>query len=310
MKQMDRRLLILMRLREETPVRAGDLAEQCGCSVRTIYRDIDALCEAGVPVAAMPGEGYRLVPGFHLPPIAFTPDEAIQLLLGADLTMGLGTEEQQDAARSASAKVEAVLTPQTRRQVEHMRKRIRVTSWTKGELSPWMPVLQRAVTNDQVVQLKYHSYSPDRITERKVEPYQLAFYSDDWHLIGYCRLRKGIRDFRASRIRDAVLLPENFERVLEADADGVFRDPERPLTEVSVLIEPGAVPWARENPPYGFIREEEAEDGAVFVIEVWDIARLFPWIRSWGASARVLSPPELVTQFSEEAGRLAKAYRE
>ncbi len=90
MKQMDRRLLILMRLRQETPVRAADLAEACECSVRTIYRDIDALCQAGVPVAAMPGEGYRLVEGYHLPPIAFTAEEAVQLLLGSDLAVGLG----------------------------------------------------------------------------------------------------------------------------------------------------------------------------------------------------------------------------
>ena len=94
MKQMDRRLLILMRLRDETPLRAADLAEECGCSVRTVYRDIDALCQAGVPVAALPGEGYRLVPGYHLPPIAFTAEEAVQLLLGSDLALGLGTAGQ------------------------------------------------------------------------------------------------------------------------------------------------------------------------------------------------------------------------
>ena len=76
MKQMDRRLLILTRLRESRPVRAVDLAGDCDCAVRTIYRDIDALCAAGVPIAAMPGEGYRLAPGYHLPPIAFTADEA------------------------------------------------------------------------------------------------------------------------------------------------------------------------------------------------------------------------------------------
>src|SRR3970040_2241039 len=114
MKQMDRRLLILMRLREETPVRAVDLAGACGCSVRTVYRAIDALCQAGVPVAALPGEGYRLVPGYHLPPIALTAEEAVQLLLGSDLALGLGTAAQREANRSAAAEMGAVLSPQTR----------------------------------------------------------------------------------------------------------------------------------------------------------------------------------------------------
>lgn len=308
MKQMDRRLLILMRLREETPVRANDLAEQCDCSVRTIYRDIDALCEAGVPIAAMPGEGYRLVPGYHLPPVAFTPDEAIQLLLGADLTKGLGTPRQRDAATAASAKVEAVLTPETRAEVERMRRRILVSNWMKSDISPWMPLLQQAVANDHVLQLRYHSYSPDRITERKVEPYRLVFYADDWHLIAYCRLREGMRDFRAARIRDAVLLPERFERVFDDSDDHAFLDPPRRMTEVRVFIEEASVPWARENPPFGFAREEPSEGGAVFIVEAWDLRRLMPWLLSWGASARVLSPPELATLLRDEAQRLARAY--
>src|SRR5574341_1649972 len=124
MKQMDRRLLRLTRLREEVPLRAYDLAEACECSVRTIYRDIDALCQAGIPVAAMPGEGYRLAPGFHLPPIAFTVDEAVQLLLGSDLALGLGTPAQRAAARSAAAKVDAALRPETRADVDRLRQRI------------------------------------------------------------------------------------------------------------------------------------------------------------------------------------------
>ncbi len=128
MKQMDRRLLILMRLRAESPIRAADLAEECGCSVRTVYRDIDSLCQAGVPVAALPGEGYRLVPGYHLPPIAFTAEEAVQLLLGSDLALGLGSADQRDATRAAAAKVQAVLRPETRREVDSLRERIRVSS--------------------------------------------------------------------------------------------------------------------------------------------------------------------------------------
>src|SRR3990172_2398084 len=136
MKQMDRRLLILMRLREERPLRAADLAEECGCSIRTIYRDIDALCQAGVPVAAMPGEGYRMVSGYHLPPIAFTAEEAVQLLLGSDLALGLGTSAQREATRTAAAKVEAALRPETRREVDRLRERIRVSPCLRPASSP------------------------------------------------------------------------------------------------------------------------------------------------------------------------------
>ena len=306
MKQMDRRLLILTRLREETPLRAADLAEHCECSVRTVYRDIDALCQAGVPVAAMPGEGYRLAPGYHLPPIAFTVEEAVQLLLGSDLALGLGTSEQREAARSAAAKVEAALRPDTRSDVDRLRQRIRVSDWMRREPTPWLSLLQQAVSREQVIRLRYHSFSSDELTERKVEPYSLVFYGEDWHVVGYCRLREGMRDFRASRIRDAELLPERFERMagmlLAGDEDRVAPQ------EVRVWIESAIVPWARETPAFGFHREEPAEGGAVFVYHSWDLRRLLPWVLSWGASARVLSPPDVAQRIHREAAALAQRY--
>jgi predicted DNA-binding transcriptional regulator YafY len=308
MKQMDRRLLILMRLREERPLRAADLADECECSVRTVYRDIDALCQSGVPVAAMPGEGYRLVPGYHLPPVAFTVDEAVQLLLGSELALGLGTEEQRVAARSAAAKVEVVLAEETRREVERLRERIRVGGNHRHEASPWLPLLQRAVIQEHVLRLRYHSFSSDEVTEREVEPYFLVFYGGDWHLVGFCRLRDGIRDFRCGRIRGASILDATFERPEHVSTwtDG----PREPGTEVYVWIDASAVPWARETRAFGFRREEPAEGGSVFVYEASELRRLLPWILSWGMSARVLSPPELGRRILREAEALVQTYAE
>jgi predicted DNA-binding transcriptional regulator YafY len=305
---MDRRLLILMRLRDETAVRASDLAEECGCSVRTVYRDIDALCQAGVPVAAQPGEGYRVVSGYHLPPIALTVEEAVQLLLGSDLAQPLGTPEQRDATRSAAAKIEAVLRPDTRREVDRRRGRVRVSHWTERDVSPWLPILQRAVFNDQVLRLRYHSFSSDELTERKVEPYFLVFYSDDWHLIGYCRLREGLRDFRAARIREAELLPERFQRPANVRHEEDDRGPAP--REVRVWIDAAAVPWAREAPAYGFRREERGEGGSEFVYDCWDLRRLLPWILGWGAAALVMAPPDVVEKVRREAEKLAQRYAE
>jgi predicted DNA-binding transcriptional regulator YafY len=306
MRQMDRRLLILMRLREELPVRATDLAEEIGCSIRTIYRDFDALSQSGVPVAAMPGEGYRLVPGYHLPPVAFTTDEAVQLLLGADIARGLGTKEQREAVRAAAAKVEAVLTPQTRSNVQRLRERIRISQWMEREPSPWLPILQQAVVQQRVVHLRYHSFSPDEITERKVEPHGLVYYGNDWHMVGYCRLREALRDFRASRILDAELLPDTFERLNEfvwfAD------DQDRRASEVRVFLEAAALPWAREATGFGFEREEPAEGGSVFVFQCRDLRRLLPWVLSFGAQARVISPPEVAERVREEAQALLGQY--
>jgi predicted DNA-binding transcriptional regulator YafY len=304
---MDRRLLILMRLREEQAVRASDLAEECECSVRTVYRDIDALCQSGVPIAAMPGEGYRLVSGYHLPPIAFEAEEAVQILLGLDLALRLGTMAQRDATKSAAAKVEAVLTPETREEVTRLRERIRASPHVSGDLSPFLPLLQEAVVNDRVVHLRYHSYAPDQLTQRDVEAYYLVFYAGDWHLVGYCRLREDIRDFRASRIDHAELRNETFKRQRDIE-DGY--DPGDLEHEVKVWIAEGAARWAREEPAFGFVGEEAVEGGSVFTFHVRDLKRLMPWILSRGAAARVLSPQDLVLRLRSEAQALAERYPE
>ena len=166
--------------------------------------------------------------------------EAVQLLLGSDLALGLGTAEQRQVARSAAAKVEATLRPDTRSDVDRLRQRIRVSDWMRRGPTPWLALLQQAVSREQVLWLRYHSFSSDELTERKVEPYSLVFYGEDWHIVGYCRLREGMRDFRASRIRDAELLPERFERMAGMLLAG-GEDRVAPL-EVRVWIESAAVP--------------------------------------------------------------------
>ena len=259
-----------------------------------------------VPVAAMPGEGYRLVEGYHLPPIAFTAEEAVQLLLGSDLALGLGTAGQREATKSAAAKVEAALRPETREEVDRLRERIRVSRWTQQETTPWLPLLQQAVIHDRVLELRYHSFGSNELTERQVEPYYLVHYGNDWHLVAYCRLRQEMRDFRAGRIREAELLDERFERLADVDLKSTYHEGE--YQEVRVWIEASSVPWAREAPAYGLQGEEQSEGGSVFVYESRDLRRLLPWLLSWGASARVLSPELVVERVRDEARALAEAY--
>ncbi len=301
---MDRRLLILMRLREERAVTAQALAETCECSVRTVYRDVDALCAAGVPIAAMPGEGYRIVPGYHLPPIAFTAEEATQLLLGADLAPPLGTDDQRAAARSAAAKVEAALDAPTREQVQHRRERLAAMPDGRAAPSPWLPVLVQAVLEDRVVHLRYHAYESDAVTERDVEPHRM-YYGEDWYLVGHCRLRGDERMFRASRVREARLLDEHVPPPRPPRRDRARNKPE---VDVHVWLAASVLPWAREQPCWGFEREEPAEDGAVFHFRVRDWRDVMPWALRWGASARVLSPPGAITRMRDEIAALARVY--
>src|SRR5215813_10816533 len=118
MNRTDRLLAIVLELQAKKQVRAEDLAATFEVTKRTIYRDMMALDESGVPIVAIPGQGYSLVEGYFLPPLSFSTDEAIMLLLGSDF-IGRNVDAQyQNAAQSASRKIEAVLGQELRAEVE------------------------------------------------------------------------------------------------------------------------------------------------------------------------------------------------
>jgi predicted DNA-binding transcriptional regulator YafY len=179
----------------------------------------------------------------------------------------------------------------------------------RRDASPWLPLLQRAVIQERVLRLSYHSFSSDEVTQRDVEPHYLVFYGADWHLVAYCRLREGMRDFRCGRVRSAELLEERFERPERADmsVDEPLRHDHQ---EVHVWIEAATVPWARETPAFGLDRVEPMDGGSVFVYRAHELRRLLPWVLSWGMSARVLAPRELAARVRREAEALVRSYDE
>jgi biotin operon repressor len=122
MNRTDRLLAIILELQAKHHVRAEDLAQTFEVSKRTIYRDIDALGESGVPIVAMPGLGYSLIEGYFLPPLAFTSDEAIMLLLGADFVARNFDAQYRQATQLASHTMMAVLSEAHRREVEYLQR--------------------------------------------------------------------------------------------------------------------------------------------------------------------------------------------
>ena len=110
MNRTDRLLGVLLELQRCKRVRAEDLAALFETSKRTIYRDIQALCETGVPIIAQAGQGYSLVEGYFLPPLSFSVAEATMLILGSALAAHSFDAQYREAAHCASRKIEAVLS--------------------------------------------------------------------------------------------------------------------------------------------------------------------------------------------------------
>src|SRR5437764_1255678 len=128
MNRTDRLLAIVLELQGKGRQRAEDLAATFETSKRTIYRDIQALGEAGVPLISVPGRGYSLMKGYFLPPLSFTTEEATMLLLGSDFTAQNFDAQYRGAAQSASRKIEGVLPEKLRDEVHYLQDSIRFIS--------------------------------------------------------------------------------------------------------------------------------------------------------------------------------------
>lgn len=305
MNRTDRLLAIVLELQARGHARAEDLARTFEVSKRTVYRDITALSEAKVPIIASPGSGYRLMDGYFLPPLTFTPDEAAILVLGVQAVRHTVDAPFRDAVLTALRKLEVVLPPEARRQVQALHETMRIVGgWASTEDADKLGRLRDAVLERRVVRLRYHSPRYDQPSERDVEPYALLHYRDVWHLTGFCRLRGDMREFRLDRIDALATLDQHFER--DADRSDQLRVRNRGgALEVRVRVAERMLRWVRAERHWSFKHEEPA---GVLIFAVEQPADILPWLLRWGTAVEVLSPEAVRDALIEELRQLSNIY--
>jgi predicted DNA-binding transcriptional regulator YafY len=312
MNRTDRLLAIVIELQAHGRRRAEDLAATFEVGKRTIYRDIQALCEAGVPVVSTPGQGYSLVEGYFLPPLRFTPDEALMLLLGGDLMAQSFDAEYAAAARMAGSKIAGVLPAPLREQVRSLQASIRFiqepSALQRAEVDT-LRQLRRAIVGRHAVRFEYHARSsqdgPSARGQRQADPYGLVFVLGAWHLVAYDHARQARRNFRVSRISHLAVLAQQFERpagfVLE---QGPEAEP-RPVV-VRALCDPAIADWVRESPSFYMTAADPRPSGLLVTLHVRHERDALPWLLSWGAHVRVLEPASLRALLVAEAEQVVR----
>jgi predicted DNA-binding transcriptional regulator YafY len=300
MNRIDRLFAITLLLQRQRRVRAQDLAKTFEVSERTIYRDVTALSESGVPIVALPGEGYELAEGFFLRPLLLSLDEARALFLGAQMLATNTTGRLPAAAELALAKVAAVLSREQRTEVERISEVLRFTAPpARFDLDePRLATLQQAIHDAHMVHICYHAYNRNEVTERTLEPHHLWYFAGVWYVEGFCRLRQDIRAFRLDRIDALKVLKTRFVRRRVASI--------APATiAAQIRFAPEVVRWVRERQHYGHVGDETASDGSVIMnYQLNDLAEIKPWLLSWGAAAEPLAPAELREMIRDEAHKL------
>ncbi|MCB8942446.1 MAG: YafY family transcriptional regulator [Ardenticatenaceae bacterium] len=294
MNRVDRLLGYLLLFQSRGLMRAQDFAARFGICERTVYRDIQALCEVGVPIAAMPGEGYRLVDGYYLPPITFSAEEARALFLAISMLSGLAVEgETQTAAATALDKIRAILPQSTLHQLEALQAIIHFYAFPGPALNfddPTFLRLQEAIHQQRVVHLRYHAQHTNEVTERDVEPLNLLYFDKTWLLTAYCRLRRAVRVFRLDRIDKLAVKGEMF-----VPREGRERRGERPLT-LTVRFDKTILRWVKERQHFTYTHHVDPQ---TMVYNPRSFDQIESWLLSWGDKMELLSPPDLRQQLRE-----------
>jgi len=213
MNRMDRLLGILTLLQSRKYIPAEQIAGKYQISIRTVYRDIKALTELGIPVSFENSRGYFIVNGYFLPPVSFTMEEANALLLIEVLVNGFTDLSIRQHYASALDKIKAVLRGHQKEKLELLNNKMKFQKPACFDLHfEHLPVLQQAIAAKNRIIIEYKNLK-EEISTRTAEPIGLIFYAFNWHLIAWCHSRKDYRDFRASRILKIVNTGQPFSKI-------------------------------------------------------------------------------------------------
>lgn len=209
-KRLSRLVAILTQFQTRRLVTSSKLAEKFGVSTRTIYRDLKALEQAGVPILTEDGKGYSLMEGYKIPPIMFTENQANALILAEQLVLKNKDSSLINDYAEAIDKIKAVLRQSEKDKANLLSLRTKFAKLDNYEIkSNILSTLQIAITNFYLVNFDYIN-AENKESKRTVEPFALLNISEGWLLVAYCRLRKEFRYFRLDRIQKLQVQQENF----------------------------------------------------------------------------------------------------
>ncbi|WP_138431076.1 helix-turn-helix transcriptional regulator [Fodinibius saliphilus] len=301
MNRIDRLTAIIIYLQGRKRVTVEELAERYDISNRTVYRDLRALQEAGVPIGSEQGRGYFIVKGYHLPPVMFNKQEAAALLSGERLMQKWRDTQLGESYTSALDKIRSVLRNQEKEYLDTLDQRIKTLPYHDKKPTNThhrvFSFLQDALVKKQVVSINYYSPYKDQNTRRNVEPLGLLLRSNHWYFAAWCRLRKDYRMFRIDRIKEfkktSKEIPDPSPHTLKEFSEQSLRKQED-LDEVKVLFNNKMIRYMGDQKYYhGWTSEVTVEEGVLMTFLISSMEYFARWLLVWGKGATIQEPNSL-----------------
>lgn len=299
--KIDRLIGILSVLLQEEKVTAPELAEKFEVSRRTINRDIEDLCMAGIPIQTEQGAGggIRIMDGYRMDRTLFTSKD-MQMILA-----GIRSLDSVSGSHYYSRLMEKIKTGSSDFVSGRDSILIDLSSWYKDSLAPKIEVIQTAIEERRLLSFVY--YSPKGESVRKIEPYFLVFKWSSWYVWGWCCEREDFRLFKLNRMDRTEIAEERYE-VRAVPAPDLSNEKIFPgKIRVKAVFEP-EMRWrlVEEFGPSCF--EVQADGKLLFHCEYTDIEHMVQWLLTFRDQVEVLEPEEIRREILGIAERVARIY--
>ncbi|MFQ5897857.1 MAG: helix-turn-helix transcriptional regulator [Candidatus Methylomirabilia bacterium] len=316
--QLSRQWRLIRFLDHPNGFTVDEAARELGCTVRTVWRDLDVLQKANFPLYTQPDGKrvrYRLVDGFHAKlPAPFTLSEVVALLMSRDLLAPASGSVVGPSVHAAFDKIRALLPDKALELLDEMRAVIGVRALGAKLLlgtADYLTRIHDALLDRRTLHLDYFAFSKQEESTRLVDPYHLMFHQGGLYLIGYCHTRKDLRIFAVERIQRLEVTDRRFTLPADFDAErylagawGLIRGQQ---VTIKVVFAPTVAPWIAErvwHPSQSF--RWLAGKRLEITLKVADTPDIRRWLLGFGSDAEVIEPAALREALRAQAEALVR----
>ena len=312
LKKLDRVTAILTQLQSKPIVRAQDLAEKFDVSIRTIYRDVKTLENAGIPIVGEAGNGYSLMDGYKLPPIMFTKEEVLSFITAEKLMQKFSHQSLGSHYQAAMEKVRSVLRNSDKNLIQNIEKQIDVFSFhtdSGDSLKNVIPIILESIADKTQLNIRYQTVD-GRIDNRTIETVGMFFEFNFWYIMAFCTLRKDFRQFRIDRILEISKTLNPFLQEY-GQVNDYRKKSNGNKVKAKLLVDKKIMSHlVNSKKYYGLTEEVETDQGVELTFETEWISDGFPrWLITFADYATVLEPESLRARLNELLVKMAERHQ-
>jgi len=307
MNRFDRINAILIHLQSRKVVKAQDIADRFEISLRTVYRDIRSLEEAGVPLVGEAGVGYSIMEGYRLPPVMFTAEEAMTFITAEKLVEKFTDIATRKSYTSAMLKIKSVLRGTEKDMIESIEENVEIMRRYEpipAQSDNSLPILLRSIADKKVTRIKYTTFQSQETAERTIEPIGIFHENGFWYTIAFCQLRNAYRQFRTDRILHIQLLDQTFQREHASLKEYLEQIPEKQknLQKIVIRVDRSVIPYLQRQKYYhGFVSETALGQQVEMTFLSDSLTGFSHWFLMMGSHARIIEPEALKDRVREVA---------